>query len=45
MFWKKEKAMENAAPETKEVVDFSHPPQKPYQLSELQKIVMEKWEI
>jgi hypothetical protein len=45
MFWKKEKAMENAAPETKEVVDFSHPPQRRYQLSELQKIVMENWEI
>jgi hypothetical protein len=45
MFWKKEKAIENAAPETKEVVDYSHPPQKPYQLSELQKIVMENWEI
>ena len=45
MFWKKEKAMENAAPETKEVVDLSCMPQKPYQLSELQKIVMEKWKI
>jgi hypothetical protein len=52
MFWKKEKAMENAAPETKEVVDLSHKPQvllmpcgKPYQLSKLQKIVMENWEI
>ena len=45
MFWKKEKAIENAAPETKEIVDLSCMPQKPYQLSELQKIVMEKWEI
>jgi hypothetical protein len=45
MFWKKEKAIENATPETKEVVDLSCMPQKPYQLSELQKIVMEKWEI
>jgi hypothetical protein len=45
MFWKKEKAIENAAPETKEVVDLICTPQKPYQLSELQKIVMEKWEI
>jgi hypothetical protein len=45
MFWKKEKAIENATPETKKAVDFSHPPQKPFQLSELQEIVMKKREI
>jgi len=45
MFWKKEKAMENAAPKTKEVVDLSHKPQRRYKLSELQETVMEKWEI
>jgi hypothetical protein len=45
MFWKKEKAIESAAPETKEAVDFSHPPRKPFQLSELQETVMKNWEI